>query len=58
LSAAPLTHDQISAADWLASNWESAVAGAALTIQLRERFGIQRAEAFKVIGEARRRLGK
>jgi hypothetical protein len=46
------------AADWLTENWKSAVRGAALTIQLRERFGIQITDAYKVIGEARRRLGK
>jgi hypothetical protein len=58
LTSAPLTPDQIKAADWLEANWESAVRGAALTIQLRERFGIQVPDAFKVIGEVRRRLGK
>jgi hypothetical protein len=58
MTGAPLTPEQLTAADWLTSNWDSAMVGAALTIQLRERFGIQRAEAFKVIGEARRRLGK
>ena len=58
MTVAPLTPDQVNAVDWLEANWESAVRGAALTIQLRERFGIQRADSFKVIGEARRRLGK
>ena len=53
-----LTGAESRAADWLTTNWDSAVSGVALTIQLRERFGIQRAQAFKVIGEARRRLGK
>lgn len=43
------------AADWLATNWEGAVKGAPLTVQLRERFGLPFADAVKVIAEARRR---
>jgi hypothetical protein len=43
------------AADWLAANWEGAVKGAPLTVQLRERYGIAFADAVKVIAEARRR---
>lgn len=47
------------AADWLATNWESAISGAPLTAQLRERYGLAFADAVKVIAEAkRRRTGK
>lgn len=53
-----LTPEQVSAADWLESNWESVVRAAALTARLRERFGIEHVDAFKVIGEGRQRLGK
>lgn len=42
------------AADWLATNWEGAVKGAPLTVQLRERYGLAFADAVKVIAEARR----
>ena len=45
------------AADWLAANWKSAVLGAALTVQLRERFGLEFADAVKAIAEARRLRG-
>jgi hypothetical protein len=40
---------------WLATNWDSAVIGAPLTVQLRERYGLEFSEAVKVIAEARRR---
>lgn len=43
------------AADWLATNWEGAVKGPPLTVQLRERFGLSFTEAVKAIAEARRR---
>ena len=46
------------AAAWLAMNWESAVKGAPLTLQLRERFGLPFADAVRAIAEAKRRLGK
>ncbi|MCW5720015.1 MAG: hypothetical protein KIS86_02625 [Devosia sp.] len=45
------------AAEWLATNWESAVIGAALTAQLRERFGLEFSEAVKAIAEAKRLRG-
>ena len=48
----------ISAAAWLATNWDSAVNGAPLTLQLRERFGLPFADAVRAIAEAKRRLGK
>ncbi|WP_162783721.1 hypothetical protein [Devosia naphthalenivorans] len=46
------------AATWLAANWESAVAGAPLTKQLREQYGLSFADAVRAIAEAKRRLGK
>jgi hypothetical protein len=54
---AELSETQVIAADWLASNWESAVQGAPFTAQLRERYGLEFSEAVKVIAEARRRRG-
>jgi hypothetical protein len=46
------------AAEWLATNWESAVTGAPLTLQLRKRFGLPFADAVRAIAEAKRRSGK
>lgn len=57
MSGAPHpSHDE--AADWLASNWSEAANSGPLTLQLRERFSLQFADAVKVIAEAKRRLGK
>lgn len=53
MAAAPSTID--SAADWLATNWESAVNSASLITQLRDRYGLGLTDAVKVIAEAKRR---
>jgi hypothetical protein len=53
MATAPSTIDI--AADWLATNWESAVNGASLITQLRERYGLSLTDAVKVIAEAKRR---
>lgn len=46
------------AADWLAANWEAALAGGALVKQLRDKFGLSLLPAVRVISavqEARRK---
>lgn len=55
---APLSPDQIKAADWLEANWDSAVRGAPILAQLRERFGLEFKQAVGTLAEVNRRRGK
>jgi hypothetical protein len=55
---ASLSKTQLKAAEWLEANWESAVRGAPIITQLRDRFGLEFKQSVAVIAEVRRRQGK
>lgn len=56
--APPLTPNQIKAADWLEANWDSAVRGAPLIGQMRNRLGLDFRQAVRALAEVNRRRGK
>lgn len=53
---ANLTETQLTAADWLHTNWSTAICGGPLTRQLRVMYGLNFVQAVAVIAEVRRRL--
>lgn len=57
MTGAPLTPEQIKAADWLEANWESAVRGQPILAQLRDRFDLEFKQAVGALAEVNRRRG-